>query len=61
MAGEPSAYRDIVLLNAAAAFVVAGKAQDLTEGMALATQTIDNGAAADALAKLVSITNEATD
>jgi len=61
LAGEPSAYRDIVLLNAAAAFVVASKAQDLAAGMALATKTIDSGAAADALAKLVAITNEPTD
>ena len=61
LAGEPTPYRDIVLLNAAAAFVVAGKAQDLAEGMALATATIDSGGAADALAKLVAITNEAAD
>ena len=58
LAGEPGAYRDIVLLNAAAALVVAGKARDLAEGMALATATIDRGAAANALARLVAITNE---
>ncbi|MEO1224495.1 MAG: anthranilate phosphoribosyltransferase [Pseudomonadota bacterium] len=61
LAGEPSPYRDIVLLNAAAALVVAGKAQDLADGMELATATIGSGAAADALAKLVAITNERTD
>jgi anthranilate phosphoribosyltransferase len=43
--GEPSAYRDTVLLNAAAALIVAGAAGDLREGAARAAQAIDSGAA----------------
>jgi len=50
LAGKASAYRDIVLLNAAAALVVADKAADLKEGVALAGQTIDSGLAAQKLA-----------
>jgi anthranilate phosphoribosyltransferase len=52
LAGEHNAFRDIVLLNSAAAIVVAGKAQDLKEGAALAARSIDNGKAAHALATL---------
>lgn len=55
--GEPGAYRDIVLLNSAAALVVAGKAKNLQDGSALAAQSIDTGAAAQALDRLVSSTN----
>ncbi|MEL6317600.1 MAG: anthranilate phosphoribosyltransferase, partial [Pseudomonadota bacterium] len=43
--GRPSAYRDAVLLNAAAALTIAEKAGDLKEGAALAAQAIDSGAA----------------
>ncbi|MCJ7873621.1 anthranilate phosphoribosyltransferase [Phaeobacter sp. J2-8] len=43
--GTPSAYRDAVLLNSAAALVVAGKVNDLKTGAALAAQSIDSGAA----------------
>lgn len=57
LAGEPCPYRDIVLLNAAAAFVVADKAGDLTEGLALAARSIDEGHAADALATLIAVTS----
>ncbi len=49
LGGEQGGRRDIVLLNAAAALVVAGKAADLREGLALAAASIDGGAA---LAKL---------
>jgi anthranilate phosphoribosyltransferase len=55
LAGEPSAYRDAVLLNAAAALVIAGRAADLREGAAIAAHAIDSGAArakAEALAAL---------
>jgi anthranilate phosphoribosyltransferase len=50
--GEKSAFRDIVVLNSAAALMVAGKAADLEQGAALAIQSIDNGKAAHALATL---------
>ncbi|MGY3437152.1 MULTISPECIES: anthranilate phosphoribosyltransferase [unclassified Marinovum] len=43
--GHPSAYRDAVLLNSAAALVVAEKAGDLKTGVELAAQSIDSGAA----------------
>jgi anthranilate phosphoribosyltransferase len=55
--GEPGAYRDTVLLNAAAALIVAGKAPDLNAGVALAAESIDTGAARDKLERLVAITN----
>ncbi|MDO9708575.1 anthranilate phosphoribosyltransferase [Paracraurococcus lichenis] len=48
----PGAYRDIVLLNAAAALVVAGRAPDLRAGAALAARAIDSGAASGVLARL---------
>ena len=50
--GAPGAFRDIVLLNSAAALVVAGKAADLAEGARLAAKSIDSGAARDVLARL---------
>lgn len=57
LGGESGAYRDIVLINAGAALVVAGKAADLREGAALAAQAIDSGAAEATLAKLVEVSN----
>ena len=57
LAGDPGAYRDIVLLNAAAAFVVGEKAQDLSAGVALARDVIDDGRARKALERLVAITS----
>ena len=55
--GATGAYRDIVLLNAAAALVVADRAADLAEGAALAAAVIDDGRAAKALTDLVEATN----
>jgi len=52
LGGEKSAFRDIVVLNSAAALMVAGKASDLRDGAALAIQSIDSGKAAAALATL---------
>lgn len=57
LTGEPGAFRDIVLLNAAAALVVGDKARDLREGVALAAQSIESGAAARALEKLIAVSN----
>ena len=51
--GAAGPYRDTVLLNAAAALIVADRAQDLREGVALATQSLDRGAALDVLDSLV--------
>ncbi len=55
LAGEPGPRRDIVLMNAAAALVVGRKARDLKEGVAVAAQSIDSGAAARTLADLVAL------
>lgn len=57
LAGQPSAYRDVALLNAAAALVVAGRAKDLKEGMALGTRSLDEGAAAERLKQLIAVSN----
>jgi anthranilate phosphoribosyltransferase len=55
--GEPGAYRDIVLLNAAAALMVAGRATDIMAGMALARDALDSGAARAKLAQLIEVSN----
>ena len=55
--GRPSPYRDVALLNAAAALIVAGRAKDLKEGVALGIQSIDTGAAASRLKHLVTVSN----
>jgi anthranilate phosphoribosyltransferase len=58
LAGKPSAYRDMVVLNAAAALVVADRAPDLKAGAALAAQALDSGAAGQALDRLIAISQE---
>ncbi len=55
--GAHGPYRDIAILNSAAALVVAGKANNLKEGAALAAQSIDEGRARAALARLVAVSN----
>jgi len=50
--GAPGAYRDIVVLNAAAALKLAGLAEDLKAGAALAAAAIDDGRAKQALERL---------
>jgi anthranilate phosphoribosyltransferase len=50
--GAPGPYRDVVLLNAAASLIVAGRAADLREGAALAARAIDEGAALGVLTRL---------
>ena len=54
---EPGAYRDIVVLNAGAALLIAQKATDLAQGIEMAKAAIDNGNAKAALAKLVAASN----
>jgi anthranilate phosphoribosyltransferase len=56
--GEKGPIRDIVLLNAGAALVVAGQARTHRDGVDLAAKSIDGGKAAGALARMVAITNE---
>lgn len=55
--GKPGPKRDVVLLNAAAALVVAEKAADLREGISVAARSIDSGAAMNALEAFKSITH----
>ncbi len=58
--GENGAYRDTVLLNAAAALVVAGRAETLPQGVTLAAKAIDEGAALAVLERLKSVSGEQT-
>jgi anthranilate phosphoribosyltransferase len=55
--GAPGAYRDAVLLNAAAALVVADRAATLAEGVAMAREAIDSGAARAKVQALARLTN----
>ncbi|MFA6279184.1 MAG: anthranilate phosphoribosyltransferase [Bdellovibrionales bacterium] len=57
LAGETGAYRDIVLMNAGAALVIAEKAKDIQTGVVLAAASIDSGSAKDKLAQLVRMTS----
>ncbi|MGC1371676.1 MAG: anthranilate phosphoribosyltransferase [Candidatus Sulfotelmatobacter sp.] len=56
LGGKKSARRNVVLLNSAAALVAAGSVDHLADGIPLAAQSIDSGAAAATLARLVSFT-----
>ena len=56
--GGQGPFRDVVLLGSAASLVIAGEAEDLKAGVALAAAAIDSGAARETLAKLAAITNE---
>ena len=55
--GAKTAYRDIAVLNAAGALIVAGKARDLKEGAALAAAALDSGKVRDVLDKAIAATN----
>ena len=57
LGGKSGAFRDIVLLNAAAALIVADKAGSLRDGAQMAVQAIDSGAAMATLSQLIAITN----
>jgi anthranilate phosphoribosyltransferase len=56
--GKPSPFRDVALLNAAAALVVAGKAKDLKGGFQLATHALDSGEAEGRLDRLIVVSND---
>ncbi len=58
--GAKNSYRDIAVLNSAAALVVADAATDLKHGAALATEALDSGAAADVFRKMVAASHEVT-
>jgi anthranilate phosphoribosyltransferase len=55
--GDKSAFRDVSILNAAAALIVAGKAKTLADGAKIAGHSLDSGAAAARLEKLVAVSN----
>lgn len=55
--GTKDAYRDVVLLNAAAALIVADRAQTLREGVAIAADAVDSGKARQVLDKLIAVSN----
>ena len=57
-AGEAGPHRDVVVLNAGAALVVAGAVSDLADGIARAAGAIDDGRAATTLAEFVRVSNE---
>jgi anthranilate phosphoribosyltransferase len=59
LAGEAGAARDIVRLNAAAALIVAGLVRNMSDGVDMATDAIDSGAARQTLDALVTLTREA--
>ncbi|MGD0123880.1 MAG: anthranilate phosphoribosyltransferase [Terriglobia bacterium] len=56
--GERGPHRDVVLANAAAAFVVAGKAADFMDGVGMASAVIDSSRALETLQKLVDFTQK---
>ena len=56
LAGQKGPYRDIVLLNSAAAFLVGDKVETLREGVELAAKVIDDGRAQAVLDKLRAVT-----
>ena len=57
LSGTKSTYRDTVLLTVASALVVAGEAEDLKAGVAVAADAVDSGRANGVLDKLVEVSN----
>ncbi|OYX80790.1 MAG: anthranilate phosphoribosyltransferase, partial [Bradyrhizobium sp. 35-63-5] len=53
--GKKSAFRDVAIINAAAALIVAGKAKDLKDGAGLAAEAIDSGEAEGRLDRLIAV------
>jgi anthranilate phosphoribosyltransferase len=61
LAGEPGAARDIVLFNAAAALLVAGKVGRIQDGLTMAADAIDSGRAAAVLDRLRELSQSAVE
>ena len=59
--GRRGPRRDVVLLNAAAAFVASSKAADFAKGVKIAAESIDGGKAMGKLQKLIEFTNQESD
>ena len=57
LGGEPGAARDIVLLNAAASLLIADRVATIAEGIGQAAAVLDNGKAAEALDRLITVSN----
>jgi anthranilate phosphoribosyltransferase len=55
--GKKGPFRDVAILNAAAAIVVAGRAKDLKEGVAVATKSVDSAEAEGRLDRLIAVSN----
>ena len=55
--GKKGAFRDVALLNAAAGLMVAGRAKDLQQAVALAEKSIDSGEADARLQRLIKVSN----
>jgi anthranilate phosphoribosyltransferase len=55
--GKPGPFRDVSILNAAAALVVAGKAKDLRQGATIAAKSIESGEAEGRLDRLIAVSN----
>jgi anthranilate phosphoribosyltransferase len=55
--GKKGPFRDVAIMNAAAGLVVAGRANDLKEGVALATKSVDSGEAEGRLDRLIAVSN----
>ena len=60
LAGDTGPSRDVVVLNAAAALVAAGRAQAMDEGVQQAAESIDSGSARGVLERLVAVSNRAS-
>ena len=58
LGGAPGGHRSAVLLNAAGGIAAAGHAADLREGLELAREAVDSGAAAERLEQLIAFTQE---
>jgi anthranilate phosphoribosyltransferase len=59
-AGSPGPARDVVVLNAAAGLVAAGRVDDLEKGVAVAAASIDDGGASGALDRLVALSQSSS-
>ncbi len=59
LAGEHGAHRNIVLLNAAAGMIAGGRCETLEDGLTLAADSIDSGAAARVLARVIEVSQQA--
>jgi anthranilate phosphoribosyltransferase len=56
--GRKTTFREVAILNAAAALVIAGKAKDLKRGVALASEAVDSGEAEGRLDRLIAVSND---